>query len=120
MIKKTRPANQIRPQISSMPRDRSEAAEQLELYRLVAKRQRIQSEIKLIEQRTQLLKQQLEGLNGKIEETESKIQELRRSDSAPTSTTPNTSASKSSTVNNKVPKQEVKKTDDSSTFYFEY
>ena len=120
MIKKTRPANQIRPQISSMPRDRSEAAEQLELYRLVAKRQRIQSELKLIEKRADLLKQQLEILGGKIGDTEKRIQLLRESDSAPTSTPPNTSANQNSTVTKKVPQKEVKKTEDTSTFYFEY
>lgn len=120
MLKKTRPVNQVRPQISSMPRDRSEAAEQLELYRLVAKRQRIQRELKLIEDRRQLLEQQLGTLDAKIGDTETRIQELRRSDSAPNSTTPNTSPGPSSTVNNKAPKKEVKKTDNSSTFYFEY
>ena len=120
MLKKTRPANQIRPQISSMPRDRSEAAEQLELYRLVAKRQRIQSELKLIEKRAEILKQQLDILGGKIGDTEKRIQDIRQSDSAPTSTTPNTSGSQGSTVTNKAAKKEVKKTEDTSTFYFEY
>lgn len=120
MIKKTRPAKQIRPQISSMPRDRSEPAEQLELYRLVAKRQRIKNELKLIEQRRELLQQQLETLDGKIENTEKIIQKLRHSDSSPTSTTPNPSSSTSSAVTNKAPQKEVKKTEDTSTFYFEY
>ena len=49
----------IRPKISTMPRPQSEASLQLDIYKLVMEKQRIQAELRLIEQREQQLRQRL-------------------------------------------------------------
>lgn len=69
----------IRPNISTMPRSKTEASEQLELYKKVTKRQRIQQELQLIEQRTQELQHQLAVINKEIVQSEETIQRLRQS-----------------------------------------
>lgn len=73
-----------RPKFSTMPRTKTEASEQLELYKMVTKRQRIQQELNLMEQRIQVLKKQLNVLDNQIEDTEQSIQKSRQS--IPTST----------------------------------
>jgi predicted nucleic acid-binding Zn-ribbon protein len=72
----------IRPNISTMPRSKTEASEQLELYKKVTKRQRIQQELQLIERRTQELQQQLAVINNEIVQSEETIQRLRQSNPA--------------------------------------
>ncbi len=73
-----------RPQISTMPRSKSESSEQLELYKMVTRRERILQEMQLTEQHLEALKRELTVLDTKIENTEENIQELRQSH--PTST----------------------------------
>jgi len=73
----------IRPKITTMPRSKSEASSQLELYKLVTEQQRIKQELQFIEQRTALLKQRLSSLKKQIAETEKDINKLRQSDSRP-------------------------------------
>lgn len=68
----------IHPKVSTMPRTTTEASEQLELYKLVTKRQRIEQEILLMEQRMQQLTQELTELKNQIEAKEKNIQRLRQ------------------------------------------
>ena len=68
----------IKPKISTMPRNKSEASQQLELYKLITEQQRIQKELKFMEQRTQQLKNRLMVLVHQIESTEQNIQDLRQ------------------------------------------
>ncbi|MDZ7962322.1 MAG: gas vesicle protein [Aulosira sp. DedQUE10] len=73
----------IRPKVTTMPRSKSEASSQLELYKLVTEQQRIKQELQFIEQRTVLLKQRLSSLKNQIAETEKNINKFRLSDSRP-------------------------------------
>ncbi|BAY27779.1 hypothetical protein NIES2100_76050 [Calothrix sp. NIES-2100] len=75
----------IRPKVTTMPRSKSEASSQLELYKLVTEQQRIKQELQFIEQRTVLLKQRLGSLKNQIAETETVINKLRHADSRPSS-----------------------------------
>jgi hypothetical protein len=74
----TRLPSPIKPKISTMPRKQSEASQQLELYKLITEKQRIQKELKLMEQRFQQLNNRLTVLNHQIESTEQSIQDLRQ------------------------------------------
>ncbi|MBE9228874.1 hypothetical protein IQ264_26020 [Phormidium sp. LEGE 05292] len=67
----------IRPKISTMPRNNSEASKQLELYKLVTEQQRIQQELVFMEQRVEQLKQRLTVLDSQRNSTEKAIQDLR-------------------------------------------
>ncbi|WP_354635188.1 gas vesicle protein [Planktothricoides raciborskii] len=73
----TRVPSPIKPKISTMPRKQSEASQQLELYKLITEKQRIQKELKFMEQRIQQLKNRLTVLDHQIESTEQNIQDLR-------------------------------------------
>ncbi|ABA19697.1 conserved hypothetical protein [Trichormus variabilis ATCC 29413] len=73
----------IRPKITTMPRTKSEASSQLELYKLVTEQQRIKQELAFIEQRTVLLKQRLSTLKTQIEGTERSINNLRHPEAKP-------------------------------------
>ncbi|WP_017721718.1 hypothetical protein [Kamptonema formosum] len=90
MQQKTRPRSPIPPKLHTIPRENSEAAEQLELYKKVTKRQRILQELHSIEQRTQLLKQQLSIIDSQIEEAEQTIKTLRQASLNPVSSPPAT------------------------------
>ncbi|MDF5717016.1 MAG: gas vesicle protein [Rhizonema sp. NSF051] len=106
----------IRPTISTIPRNQSEATKQLELYKMVTKRQRIQQELQFMEQRLQVLKQQMSSLDNQIKITEKTIQDLRQSPPASSeSATPQTSPP-CSTASHK----DVKSSSKFQTFYLEY
>ncbi|MDH6062140.1 hypothetical protein NWP17_17150 [Chrysosporum bergii ANA360D] len=68
----------IRPKVSTMPRNKSEASTQLELYQMVTEKERIKQELYRIKERTALLKQRLVTLNKQIEETEKTIHRIRQ------------------------------------------
>lgn len=80
-MKNTPKRSVIRPKISTMPRKKSEASCQLELYQMVTEKERLQREIHLIRERTTLLNKRLTTLNHQIEETEKTIKKLRQNDS---------------------------------------
>jgi chromosome segregation ATPase len=88
MQPKSRPRSPIPPKLHTIPRENSEAAEQLELYKKVTKRQRILQELHSIEQRTQLLKQQLSIIDSQIEEAEETIKTLRQASLISASSSP--------------------------------
>ncbi|MBW4497019.1 MAG: hypothetical protein KME26_28960 [Oscillatoria princeps RMCB-10] len=129
-MQKTRPRGPIPPKLCTIPRDKSEAAEQLELYKKVTKRQRILQELHFMEQRIQLLRQQLTSLDSQIEETEQTIKTLRQSSySSPASApAPSARAAQKSASAPKTPSSQKsapppKSEDNSSkfeTFYFEF
>ena len=68
----------IRAKVSTMPRHISEASSQLELYKMVAEKQRIHRELSSIKERMTSLQQRLDTLNNQIEETEQTINKLRQ------------------------------------------
>lgn len=71
----------IRPKVTTMPRNKTEASTQLELYKLVTEQQRLKQELQFIEQRRVMLKQRLSTLKSQIAETETTINQLRHNDS---------------------------------------
>ena len=73
----TRPPRPIRSKISTMPRKQSEADHQLELYKLITEKQRIQEKLELMELQSQQLKNRLTFVTEQIETTEQSIQNLR-------------------------------------------
>lgn len=110
----------IHPKISTMPRTTTEASEQLELYKMVTKRQRIEQELHSMEQRMQQLKQELSELENQIETKEKNIQKLRHS--PPSIQTQKPIRSTRTQIAAK-PKTEPETRSDSSnyeTFYLEY
>jgi len=64
-----------------MPRNISEASTQLEVYKMVIERQRIQREMSSIKDRTSLIQKRLDILNYQIAETEKNIIRLRHKNS---------------------------------------
>lgn len=65
--------------ISPTPRKNGEMGEQVELSKMITKRQRIQHELQMMKQRMELLNSQLSLLDSQIEAKEKAIQELRQS-----------------------------------------
>ncbi|MCT7957705.1 hypothetical protein [Laspinema palackyanum] len=74
-----KPPSSMPPKISSTPRRNCEAGEQVELYKMMTKRQRIHHEIQMMKQRMELLNSQLSLLDSQIEAKEKTIQEGRQS-----------------------------------------
>lgn len=66
----------IRAKVSTMPRNHSDASSQLELYKMVTEKQRIQRELCYIKERSTVLKQRLEILSSQIEDTEKTIKKI--------------------------------------------
>ncbi|TRU22386.1 MAG: gas vesicle protein [Microcystis aeruginosa Ma_SC_T_19800800_S464] len=73
----TRPPRPMRSKISTMPRKQSEADHQLELYKLITEKQRIQEKLEMMERQIQQLKNRLTFVTEQIETTEQSIQNLR-------------------------------------------
>ncbi|NCQ83428.1 MAG: gas vesicle protein [Microcystis aeruginosa W13-18] len=73
----TRSSRSIRSKISTMPRKQSEADQQLELYKLITEKQRIQEKLEIMERQIQQLKSRLTFVTDQIETTEQSIQNLR-------------------------------------------
>ncbi|HEY9750894.1 MAG TPA: hypothetical protein V6C63_19590 [Allocoleopsis sp.] len=67
----------IRPKISTMPRQRTEATVYLDVYKLVVERKRLQQELQKIEQRSQQINQRMTQLDQQIAELEAVLQQLR-------------------------------------------
>jgi chromosome segregation ATPase len=117
-MKNIRPRRTIQTKSSTIPRHKSEAAEQLDLYKLVRKRQRIQQELQFMEHRLQLLRQQLSILDRQIENTAKTLHNHNLRQSTPSSShsaTPNTCSPQNTTTPNKDVKSSPFQ-----TFYLEY
>ncbi|HEY9703317.1 MAG TPA: hypothetical protein V6C58_12770, partial [Allocoleopsis sp.] len=82
-----RPPAVIRPKISTMPRYKTEASCQLELYKLVTEKQRLEHELNLVEQRAFQINKRLEVINNHITEVEKKVIEMRENSQPPKLTT---------------------------------
>lgn len=74
-----KPPSSMPPKISPTPRKNCEAGEQVELHKMMTKRQRIHHELQMMKQRMELLNSQLSLLDSQIETKEKAIQELRQS-----------------------------------------
>ena len=68
---------EIRSQISTMPRQKTEAAAYLNLYKLSVEKKRLQYELETIEQRRQRIQKRLAFLDNQVAEAEKSAEELR-------------------------------------------
>ena len=67
----------IRPKLSTMPRQKSEAAAYLDIYKLVVEKKRLQQELDSIEQRRGQINNRLNVLENQIQTLEDKAHQLR-------------------------------------------
>lgn len=75
-----------RPKISTMPRQRSESAQYLDLYKLTVERKRLQRELSGLEQRCQQIKQRLATIDAEVNTLENTAQHLRAAESGASQT----------------------------------
>lgn len=75
-----RPRHRIHPKVSTMPRQRSEAAQYLDLYKLTVEKTRLSQELLNIEKRRDRIQERLETLEHQIKDV--KTQRLRQPQTA--------------------------------------
>ena len=71
------PQNRIQPKISTLPRQRSEAAAFLDIYKLVVEKKRLQQELENMEQRRQQIASRLVTLDAQVADLEKNAQQIR-------------------------------------------
>lgn len=67
----------IHPKISTMPRQQSEAAAFLDIYKLVIEKKRLQQELESMDQRRQLILTRLAVLDSQVADLENTAHQLR-------------------------------------------
>lgn len=67
----------IRPKVSTMPRQKTEATAFLDLYKLVIEKKRLQQELHSLEQRRQQITDRIAVLDGQVAELENNVQQMR-------------------------------------------
>ena len=72
-----RQRSSIRPKISTMPRQQTEAGQYLDMYKLTVEKSRLTQELGSIEQRRQQINTRLAALEQMVETMESKAQTMR-------------------------------------------
>jgi len=77
---------QIRAKVSTMPRQKTEAAAYLDIYKLVNEKKRLQLELQRLDDRRQSIQQRLQALDTQVLDLEAKAHELR--DDSPLEQTP--------------------------------
>ena len=77
-----RPSSRIHPKISTLPRQRSEAAHYLDLYKLTVEKTRLKQELSHIEKRRDRIQERLSILEQQISDVEHAAQRLRQSGAA--------------------------------------
>ncbi|MEB3357301.1 MAG: hypothetical protein VKK04_11295 [Synechococcales bacterium] len=77
----------IRPKISSMPRQKSEAATFLDIYKLLVEQKRLQQELASMEQRQQQITRRLAVIERQVSYLEQQADQFR-SGTAPATPTP--------------------------------
>ena len=78
-----RPPHRIQPKISTMPRQRSEAAHYLDIYKLTIEKKRLRQELVAIEQRRHRIQERLDLLEEQVTTLEQGAQDLRAETSSP-------------------------------------
>jgi chaperonin cofactor prefoldin len=68
---------EIRPKISTMPRQKTEAAAYLNIYKLTIEKKRLQQELDSLEERRQHLQKRLALITSQVTELEKNAQDLR-------------------------------------------
>ena len=77
----------IQPKVSTMPRQQSEAAAFLDIYKLVIEKKRLQQELDSMEQRRQQILTRLEVLNRQVATLEDSAHQMRDQTDTPTAPT---------------------------------
>jgi hypothetical protein len=72
----------IRPKISTMPRQRTEAAALLDLYKLAIEKERLSQELITIDQRRQQILDRMVMLEQQVMQLEQRTKQLRQAESA--------------------------------------
>ena len=67
----------IRPKVSTMPRQKTEAAAYLDIYKLVNEKKRLQQELETLEQRKERIQQRLQLIETQVEQLEQNAHTLR-------------------------------------------
>ncbi|MDX2213512.1 MAG: hypothetical protein SFY66_09505 [Oculatellaceae cyanobacterium bins.114] len=67
----------IRPKISTMPRQKSEAAAFLDIYKLVVEKKRLQQELQSMDERRQQICDRIVVLDQQIDHLEGTVQQMR-------------------------------------------
>jgi uncharacterized protein YjiS (DUF1127 family) len=81
------PKGQIRPKISTMPRQQTEAAAYLDIYKLVIEKKRLRQELEGMDDRRQQICDRLAVLEQQIGALEKTAQQVREAESSPGSIT---------------------------------
>lgn len=90
----------IRPKISTMPRQKTEAAAYLDIYKLVNEKKRLQQELDTLEQRKERIQQRLQLIETQVEQLEQSAHDLRDEEPiAPRAATPKASPTESGDFN---------------------
>lgn len=70
----------IQPKVSTMPRQKSEAAAFLDIYKLVVEKKRLQQELESLDQRRQQIHGRLAVLDRQVSDLEYTVEKLRAAD----------------------------------------
>jgi predicted nuclease with TOPRIM domain len=67
----------IRPKVSTMPRQKTEAAAYLDIYKLVNEKKRLQLELGTLDQRKERIQERLQVIEAQVEQLEQNAHDLR-------------------------------------------
>jgi len=73
----------IRPKISTMPRQKSEAAAFLDIYKLVVEKKRLQQELESLDQRRQQICDRIAVLDRQVSALEGNVDQMRAAENNP-------------------------------------
>ncbi|MBD1913929.1 MULTISPECIES: hypothetical protein [unclassified Leptolyngbya] len=73
----------IRPKISTMPRQKSEAAAFLDIYKLVVEKKRLQQELESLDQRRQQICDRITVLDRHVAHMENSVDQMRAAEGNP-------------------------------------
>lgn len=69
--------SEIRPKVSTLPRQKTEAAAYLSIYKLTVEKKRLQQELESLDQRRDRIQKRLELLENQVAQLENGAHELR-------------------------------------------
>jgi chromosome segregation ATPase len=81
----------IRPKISTMPRQKTEAAAFLDLHKITVEKKRLQQELHSLDERRAIIQQRLDVINEQVVGIEGQIQVMRTDDGITTTSSPSSS-----------------------------
>jgi len=73
----------IRPKISTMPRQRSEAAAFLNIYKLVVEKKRLEQELESLDERRKQICDRIAVLNQHVDKLETSVDQMRATETSP-------------------------------------